>query len=103
MTDEARERFLADRTQALATVILTRRADLSIADTRASTGFDLHVYIEREEKPMRLAFGLLLRSATGPFTVESANRALVPTMGQFQGMREVHVPGLSLLFHHARR
>src|SRR6266566_1170980 len=37
----------------LATVILTRRGDLTFLDTRKNTGLDLHVHIEREDKAGR--------------------------------------------------
>ena len=98
MTDEARELFLADRARALAAVILTRREDLTIADTRQSTGLDLHVSIVREDKPMRLAFGVLLRSVSSPMSADIANQILGPTMGQFQGMRKFTYPVCLLFF-----
>ena len=92
MTDEAKELFLADRVRALATVLLTRRNDLTIAETKQSTRLDLHVYIDREDKPMRLAFGVLLRGMSAPQTATGANQVLGPTMGQFQGMRKFTYP-----------
>jgi hypothetical protein len=92
VTNEAKELFIADRVRALATVILTRRHDLTIAETKQSTGLDYHVTIDREDKPMRLAFGVLLRGVSSPLTAESANKVLVPTMGQFQGMRKFTYP-----------
>lgn len=92
MTHEAKELFIADRVRALATVVLTRRDDLTIAETKKSTGLDFHVYIDREDKPMRLALGVLLRGASPPMTAENANQLLVPTMGQFQGMRKFTYP-----------
>jgi hypothetical protein len=92
VTDEAKELFLADRVRALATVILTRRDDLTITETKQSTGLDLHVYIDREDKPMRLAFGVLLRGVASPMTSDNANKVLGPTMGQFQGMRKFTYP-----------
>ncbi len=92
MTDDAKELFLADRVRAFATVILTRRDDLTIAETKQSTGLDLHVYIVREDKPMRLAFGVLLRGVSSSMTADNANKVLGPTMGQFQGMRKFTYP-----------
>jgi hypothetical protein len=92
MTDEAKALFLADRVRVLATVVLTRRDDLTVAETKQSTGLDLHVYIDREDKPMRLAFGVLLRGVASPMTADNANRVLGPTMGQFQGMRKFTYP-----------
>jgi hypothetical protein len=92
MTDDAKELFLADRVRALAAVILTRRDDLTITETKQSTGLDFHVYIEREDKPMRLAFGVLLRGVAVPMTSENVNKVLGPTMGQFRGMRKFTYP-----------
>jgi hypothetical protein len=92
VTNESKERFLADRSLALATIILTRRDDLSIVETRKDTGLDLHVSIDREDKPMRLTFGVLLRGAASTVTIEQANKILGPTMGQFRGMRKFTYP-----------
>ena len=92
MTGEMKERFIGERVRALATVILTRRDDLSISDTKLSTGLDFHVHIDREDKPMRLSLGVLLRGVSGPMTPENANQVLGPTMGQFQGMRNFTYP-----------
>ena len=92
MTNEAREQHLAEQLRARATVILTRRGDLTVVDTRRDTGLDLHVYVEREDKPMRLMFGVLLRGVPSPLTAEQANKILGPTMGQFQGMRKFTCP-----------
>ena len=98
MTDDAKELFRADRVRALAAVILTRRDDLTIAETKQSTGLDLHVSIDREDKPMRLAFGVLLRGVPSPVTAEHANKVLGPTMGQFRGMRKFTYPVCLLFF-----
>jgi hypothetical protein len=92
MTDDAKQLFLADRVRALATVILTRHEDLSIAETKRSTGLDFHVYIDREDKPMRLAFGVMLRGVPSTVPADGANEILGPTMGQFRGMRKFTYP-----------
>ena len=46
--------------------------DLSIVETKRDTGLDLHVYIQREDKPMRLVFGVLLRGVLSAVTAEQA-------------------------------
>jgi hypothetical protein len=92
VTNEAKERFIAEQVRALATVILTRRGDLTIVDTRQDTGLDLHVYLNREDKSMRLTLGVLLRGVPSPVTAEQANKLLGPTLGQFQGMRKFTYP-----------
>ena len=92
MTSDSKEQFLGERVRALATIVLTRRGDLSIVETKKDTGLDYHVYIDREDKPMRLMFGILLRGVPSPVTGEHANKVLSPTMGQFQGMRKFTYP-----------
>jgi len=60
--------------------------------TKKDTGLDFHVYIDREDKPMRLMFGVLLRGVASPVTIEKVNKFLGPTLGQFQGMRKFTYP-----------
>jgi hypothetical protein len=98
MTNEAKEQFIAEQVRALATVLLTRRGDLTIVDTKKDTGLDLHVYINREDKPMRLTLGILLRGVPSPVSAEAANKLLSPTLGQFQGLRKFTYPVCLFLF-----
>ena len=99
MTNESKDQLIGERARALATIILTRRSDLTIVDTKKDTGLDFHVSIEREDKPMRLTFGVLLRGVATPVTAEHANQILGPTMGQFQGMRKFTYPVCLFFFH----
>jgi hypothetical protein len=98
VTNESKDQLIGERARALATIILTRRSDLTIVDTKKDTGLDFHVSIEREDNPMRLSFGILLRGVSTPVTAEHANRVLGPTMGQFQGMRKFTCPVYLFLF-----
>jgi hypothetical protein len=98
VTNESKEQLLEERVRALATIVLTRRGDLTLTDTKRDTGLDLHVSIEREDKPMRLIFGVLLRGIPAPVSVDQANQVLGPTMGQFQGMRKFTYPVCLFLF-----
>jgi len=98
VTNDFQERFLAERVRALATIILTRRGDLAIAETKKDTGLDFHVSIDREDKTMRLTFGVLLRGALASVSLDDANRILGPTLGQFQGMRKFTYPVCLLFF-----
>ena len=68
------------------------RDDLIVKDSKTDTGLDFHVYIDREDKPMRLMFGILLRSVPSPVTVDQANKLLGPSLGQFRGMRRFTYP-----------
>jgi hypothetical protein len=92
VTNESKERLLSDQVRARAVVILTRRGDLTVVETKQNTALDLHVYIDREDKPMRLTFGVLLRGVPSRVTAHHANTILGPTMGQFQGMRKFTCP-----------
>jgi hypothetical protein len=92
VTNDSKKRFLAERSRALATIILTRRGDLTVVETKKDTGLDFHVSIEREDKPMRLTFGVLLRGVWSSVSARDANQLLGPTMGQFQGMRKFTYP-----------
>ncbi len=92
MISETNERYIGGQVRSRANVILTRRDDLRVVETKEQTGLDMHVYVEREEKPMRLVFGVLLRGVSSPTTAEQANKVLGPTMGTFQGLRKFTYP-----------
>jgi hypothetical protein len=92
MTSETNERYIGGQVRSRAIVLLTRRDDLRVVETKEQTDLDLHVYVEREDKPMRLVFGVLLRGVPSPTTAKHANQVLVPTMGFFQGLRKFTYP-----------
>jgi hypothetical protein len=93
-----KERFLAERARALATVYLTRRNDLTVTETKEVTGLDYHVYVDREGDPMRLVFGVLLRATFEPVTAEHANKVLGPTVGHFHRLGGFTYPVCLLYF-----
>src|SRR3954465_3441333 len=92
MTGETNERYIGEQGRSRANAILTRRDDLRVVQTKEQTGLDMHVYVDREDKPMRLVFGVLLRGGASPTTPEQANEVLGPTMGFFQGLRKFTYP-----------
>jgi len=92
MSSDPNERYIGGQVRSRANVILTRRDDLRVVETKEQIGLDMHVYVDREDKPMRLVFGVLLRGVPAPTTAEQANRALGPTMGFFQGLRKFTYP-----------
>ena len=92
MTSETNERYIGGQVRSRANVLLTRRDDLRVVETKEQTGLDMHVYVDREDKPMRLIFGVLLRGVPSPTTADQANKVLVPTMGFFQGLRKFTYP-----------
>jgi len=92
MTSETNERFIGGQVRSRANVILTRRDDLRVVETKEQTDLDMHVFVEREDKPMRLVFGVLLRGVPSPTTAEHANMILGTTMGFFQALRKFTYP-----------
>src|SRR5436305_355635 len=92
MTCETNEPSIGGQVRSRANVILTRRDDLRVVETKEDTGLDMHVYVDREDKPMRLVFGVLLRGVPSPTTADQANKVLGPTMGYFQGLRKFTYP-----------
>jgi hypothetical protein len=80
VTTESKEPILAERVRALTTLILTRRGDLTVLETKKDTGLDLHVHVEREDKPMRLTFGVLLRGVASPLSADQAKGFLQPQL-----------------------
>jgi hypothetical protein len=98
VTDESTSRYLTDQVRARGAVVLTRRSDLTILETKKDTGLDFHVYIDRPDRSMRLMFGVLLRGVAAPATPESANKVLAPTMAAFNGMGKFLYPVCLLFF-----
>ena len=92
MTGETNERYLGSQVRSRANVILTRRDDLRVVQTKEQPHLDMHVYVDREDKPMRLVVGVLLRGVPSPTTAEQANKVLGPTMAFFQGLRKFTYP-----------
>jgi hypothetical protein len=92
------QEFLGERTRAMATIVFTRRSDLSIVETKKGSGLDFHVYIDRDEKPMRLMFGVLLKGTPSPVTIDQANTVLGLTLEQFQRMGKFTYPVCLLFF-----
>ena len=102
MTSDSQKHFLAERARALATVILTRRDDLTVVDTKKETGLDFHVYIERDDKPMRLTFGVLLRGVLAG-NIRTCEQGSQTDDGTVSRDAEVPLPRMPFLLCHARR
>src|SRR4051812_41504006 len=68
MTSQTNDRYIGTQVRSRARVILTRRDDLRVVETKDQTDLDLHVYVDREDKSMRLVFGVLLRGVPSPTT-----------------------------------
>ena len=98
MTKESKEQFIADYVGALATIVLTRRDDLVITAAKLVPGIDWHVFIQREDKPMRLFFGVILRGVDSPMTPDQANTFLDTSLEQIPGVRKFAYPVCLMMF-----
>jgi hypothetical protein len=84
--------FVAERAKALAMVLLTRRNDLEVHDTKTESGLDYTVHIKSEEGVGTRRFGILMRATMSPVTIEQANSQLKPTMGGLGPLNDVLMP-----------
>jgi hypothetical protein len=76
--------FVADRARALAQVLLTRREDLFVRETKKESGLDYTVEIRKPGERGPRVFGIYMRATMSPVTTEQANNQLKPSMGTFQ-------------------
>lgn len=73
-------RLIGERVRALATILLTRREDVSIQELAEDIGLGLIVTIQHEEKPGLRQFGVKTRGVWARLTAEDANAVLSPSM-----------------------
>jgi hypothetical protein len=78
--------FIAERARALALVLLTRRDDLVVKETKEKNGLDYTVHIKTEEDAGRRPFGVYLAATLTPVTLEGANKQLKPALARVQRM-----------------
>jgi hypothetical protein len=77
--------FVRERARALAMVLLTRRDDLVVKETKEEEGDpDYTVYINGEESVGQRPFGVYLAATMTPVTLDVANKQLKPAMEQVQ-------------------
>ena len=98
MTDEFKQLLLRDWAKAAATVVLTRRDDLTIGGIEKELGIDFRVFIDREDDWMRPSFGVLARAIPPTVTTDQANQLLGSTVAEFLGMTGITVPTCLLFF-----
>ena len=98
MTSAEKKRFLSEWAETAATVVLTRRPELTIAEANPDTGFDLEVSIKRNDRATRPSFGVLLRAEIQSLDVHHANKLLTPTLTRFQAVWKPTSPICLFLF-----
>lgn len=74
------KRLIAERAQSLALVLLTRREDLDIAESRADVGFDLLVTLRPGPKPGVRQFGVELWGRWPRLAADQATKVLQPRL-----------------------
>jgi hypothetical protein len=74
------QRFIGERTRALAIVYLTRRPDVQVRETVDESGFDLLVTVHSEKKHGLRQFAVSLKGARTRVAAEHANSALRPSL-----------------------
>ena len=90
MDKKFKEWFVAERARALALVLLTRREDLDVKETREESGLDYTVYLKSEAAVGQRPFGVYVAGTMTPVTLDEANKQLKPvlrkvrTIGPFQ-------------------
>jgi hypothetical protein len=92
MNREFREWFVAERARALAMVLLTRRDDLLVKDTKEESALDYTVYIKTGEGVGNRPFGVRVAATMSPTTLDEANKQLRPVLGQVQADGPFHFP-----------
>jgi hypothetical protein len=98
MEPNFKEWFVAERARALAMVLLTRRSDLVIEESKEKTGLDYTVSIRGEEVTGKRPFGVLMRAAMSPVTDGQANQQLKPTMAAVRSIGPFNYPVCVLYF-----
>jgi len=92
MDTELKKWFVAERAKALAMVLLTRRNDLVVTETKEESGLDLTVHVRTGEDRSTRPFGVYLTATMNPVTIETTNSQLKPVMAKVQSRGPFHYP-----------
>ena len=84
--------FVAERGRALAMVLLTRRDDLVVKETREENALDLTVCIKTREDARNRSFGVYLEAAMTPVLPDVADKQLKPVLRKVQSIGPFRFP-----------
>jgi hypothetical protein len=84
MDKEFNKRLIADRALALAFVLLTRRDDLDVKETKEGNDLDYTVDIKTAEDVGKRPFGVYVAATMSPVTLEAANKQLKTELAGLQ-------------------
>jgi hypothetical protein len=73
-------------------VLLTRRDDLVVKESKEENALDYTVYIKTEVDVGNRPFGVFMMAAMTPVTLDGANKQLKPVLGQVQAIGPFHFP-----------
>lgn len=92
MNKEFLEWFVAERAKALAIVLLTRRDDLVVKETKEDNGLDYTVYIKTEDNVGDRPFGVCTEATMTPVTLDEANEHLKPVLERARSTTRFNFP-----------
>src|SRR2546425_473449 len=92
MNREFQEWFVAERARALAMVVLTRRDDLVVKESKEENALDYTVYLKTEEDVGIRPFGVFLAATMSPVTLDVANQKLKTAMAKVQSIGPFQFP-----------
>ncbi len=92
MNTEFKKWFIAERGKALATVLLTRREDLLVKETKEENGLDYTVHIKTPDNLGDQPFGVYVEASMTPVTLDGANKQLKPVMEKVQSIGRFAFP-----------
>ncbi|MCI0461187.1 MAG: hypothetical protein L0Z62_29925 [Gemmataceae bacterium] len=92
MNAEMKKWFIAERGKALALVLLTRRDDLLVKETKEENGLDYTVHIKTPDNLGDQPFGVYVASGMTPVTLDGASKQLQPVMEKVQSIGRFAFP-----------
>ncbi len=92
MDREFKQWFIAERARALAMIVLTRRDDLDVKETREENGLDYTVYIKTEAYAGNRPFGVYLVGGMTPVTLDTAGKHMKAALEKVQSIGPFHFP-----------
>jgi hypothetical protein len=86
MDREFKQWFIAERAQALAFILLTRRDDLDVKETREDNGLDYTVYLKSRTDVGKRPFGVHMAAGMTPVTLDQASKQMKPALQEVQAI-----------------
>jgi hypothetical protein len=93
-----KEWFVAERARALAMVLLTRRDDLLVKETREENGLDYTVYVRTAEDVGNRPFGVHLAATMTPVTLDGAGKEVETALAKARSLGPFQFPVCAFYF-----